>query len=74
MEYINIQEFYDFEILYPEFVKILDKIGIILTLNDLKKNIIRNNEKNADNNLYIAIVDSLNIIFNDKINCWNICI
>lgn len=66
--YINIQEFYDNEILYPEFVKILDKIDISNTLDYLKKNIIRNNEKNLDNNLYTAIADSLNIIFNKKIH------
>lgn len=66
--YINIQEFYDNEVLYPEFTKVLIKLGIPNTLDYLKKNIIRNNEKNLDNNLYTAISDSLNIIFSDKLH------
>jgi hypothetical protein len=68
-KYINIQEFYDNEVLYPAFVKALDKMGVHnITVDIIKQNIIRNNEKNIENNFNIAITDSLNIIYPDKIH------
>jgi len=68
-KYINIQEFYDNGVLYPAFVKTLDRMGVHnITLDIIKHNIIRNNEKNIENNFNVAIIDSLNIIYPDKIH------